>query len=81
MAAQLPQSSLVPMACIMAGTILSILMLAGVLLTGGGVYALVKKRDRKRGALMVVAGLVMFGNVAIMAIPVPDAPPVADSIR
>lgn len=58
----------------MAGTILSILMLAGVLLTGGGVYAIVKRGDRKRGTLMIVAGLVMFGNVAISAIPGPDAP-------
>ncbi len=54
----------------MAGTILSILMLAGVLLTGGGVYMIVKKGDRKRGALMSVAGLVMFGNVAISVMPV-----------
>jgi hypothetical protein len=62
------------MASIMAGTILSILMLGGALLTGGGVYAIVKKGDRKRGALMIVAGLVMFGNVAISAIPGPDVP-------
>lgn len=55
----------------MAGTILSILMLAGILLTGGGIYAIVKRGDRKRGALMIVAGLVMFGNVAISAIPMP----------
>ena len=60
------------MACIMAGTILSILMLAGLLLTGGGVYAIVKKGDRKRGTLMIIAGLVMFANVAISAIPGPD---------
>jgi hypothetical protein len=53
----------------MAGTILSILMLAGALLTGGGIYAIVKKGDRKRGALMIVAGLVMFANVAIAAMP------------
>ncbi|WP_197421595.1 hypothetical protein [Sphingobium sp. CCH11-B1] len=53
----------------MAGTILSILMLAGALLTGGGVHAIVKHGDRKRGALMIVAGLVMFGNVAISAMP------------
>ncbi|MDO7836153.1 hypothetical protein Q4610_13970 [Sphingobium sp. HBC34] len=58
----------------MAGTILSILMLAGVLLTGGGIYAIVQKGDRKRGALMIVAGLVMFANVAIGAIPGPDIP-------
>lgn len=58
----------------MAGTILSILMLAGVALTGGGIYTLAKRRDTKRGVLMIVAGLVMFGNVAISAIPGPDAP-------
>ena len=55
----------------MAGMILSILMLAGILLTGGGIYAIVKRGDRKRGVLMIVAGLVMFGNVAINAIPMP----------
>lgn len=53
----------------MAGTIFSILMLAGALLTGGGIYAIVKKGDRKRGTLMIIAGLVMFGNVAISALP------------
>ncbi len=58
----------------MAGTLLSILMLAGVLLTGGGVYAILRTRDRKRGALMIVAGLVMFANVAITSMPGPDAP-------
>ena len=58
----------------MTGTILSILMLAGLLLTGGGLYVMVKLRDRKRGALMIIAGLVMFGNVAITAIPGPDLP-------
>ena len=47
----------------MAGTILSILMLGGALLTGGGIYAIAKKGDRKRGALMIVAGLVMFGSL------------------
>lgn len=62
------------MACSMAGTILSILMLAGLLLTGGGVYAIAKRGDRKRGALMIIAGLVMFANVAISAIPGPDVP-------
>jgi hypothetical protein len=63
------------MASTMAGTILSILMLAGALLTGGGIYAIVTKGDRKRGALMIMAGLVMFGNVAISAMPGPDLPP------
>lgn len=58
----------------MAGTILSILMLAGMALTGGGIYAIAKKGDRKRGTLMIAAGLVMFANVAITAIPGPDLP-------
>lgn len=58
----------------MAAMILSILMLAGMALTGGGIYAIVKKRDRKRGVLMIAAGLVMFANVAITAIPGPDLP-------
>ena len=55
----------------MAGMILSILMLASILLTAGGIYAIVKRRDRKRGVLMIIAGLVCFGNVAISAIPMP----------
>ncbi len=67
------------MACIMTGTILSILMLAGVLLTGGGIYAIMKKRDRKRGVLMIIAGLVMFANVGISAIPGPDVPMLQDN--
>lgn len=62
------------MAFIMTGTILSILMLAGLFLTGGGIYAIVKKGDRKRGVLMIIAGLVMFANVGISAIPGPDVP-------
>lgn len=70
----MPQSSWPLMACFMASTILSILMLAGLFLTGGGIYAIVKKGDRKRGVLMIIAGLVMFANVAISAIPGPDVP-------
>jgi LPXTG-motif cell wall-anchored protein len=54
----------------MAATILSILMLAGIALLAGGFYLIAKKRDIKRGILMIVAAIVMFGNVAIMSIPV-----------
>lgn len=53
----------------MAGTILSILMLAGIALMGGGVFAIVRRKDRKRGILMVVAGLVLFANVLIATVP------------
>ena len=55
----------------MAATILSILMLAGIALFAGGLHLLIRKRDRKRGALMLVAALVMFGNVAIWIVPTP----------
>jgi LPXTG-motif cell wall-anchored protein len=48
---------------------LSILMAAGFLLTGGGAWLIVKKRDHKRGGLMVLAGLVMFANVFIWTMP------------
>jgi len=53
----------------MLGTIFSILMLASVALAAGGIYTLTKKRDRKRGILMLVAAAVMFGNILIATIP------------
>lgn len=53
----------------MSGTILSLLMLAGLALLGGGTYLLFKRRDRKQALLMLVAGVVMLGNVAIWAVP------------
>ena len=53
----------------MSDTILSILMLTGVLLTGGAVIVF-RKGDRRRARLMLVAALVMFANVAIWLVPV-----------
>ncbi|MGD9811654.1 MAG: hypothetical protein AB7U35_10030 [Sphingobium sp.] len=54
----------------MSGTILSLLMLAGLALGAGGVHILAKRPEsRKQGWLMILASLVMFGNVAIWAIP------------
>ena len=53
----------------MSGTILSLLMLAGLALVGGGTYLLIKRRDRQRASLMLVAGAVMLANVAIWAVP------------
>ena len=43
-------------------------MVAGFLLGAGGIYRLVRLRDRTRGILMIVAAFVMFGNVAIMTL-------------
>ncbi len=53
----------------MQATILSILMLAGIALSISGLYIIAKKRDPKRGWLMLLAAIVMFGNVAIMVMP------------
>ena len=48
--------------------ILSLLMLAGFALAAGGAYTLAKLKDRKRGTLMLIAALVMWGNVAILTL-------------
>jgi thiol:disulfide interchange protein len=55
--------------------ILSIAMLAAFALVWGGLWLVVKKRDRKRGWLMVVMAIVLLGNVLIWAVPVKAAPP------
>jgi hypothetical protein len=48
-----------------AVTALSLAVLAAFALAGGGLYLLVKRRDGKRGALMLAAALVLFANVLI----------------
>jgi hypothetical protein len=53
----------------MAATILSILMLAGLALLAGGLHLLIRRHDKKRGVLMLLAALVMFVNVAIWVAP------------
>jgi LPXTG-motif cell wall-anchored protein len=54
----------------MNATVMSILMLAGFALTGGGLYLLVRRKERKQGLLMLLTAAVMFANVAIWAVPV-----------
>ena len=44
---------------------LSIMMIAAFLLTWGGLYLLVKRKDRKKGTLMLVAAAVAVGNVLV----------------
>lgn len=51
--------------------LLSIAVLAAFALAGGGLYLLAKGPDRKRGLLMLLAALVLFGNVLIWALPAP----------
>jgi hypothetical protein len=48
-----------------SATFLSILMVAAFLLTLGGLHLLVKKKDRKKGTLMLVAAAVAVGNVLV----------------
>lgn len=45
--------------------ILSILMVSAFALTAGGAYLILKRRDRRKGALMIVAAIVMLGNVLV----------------
>jgi hypothetical protein len=47
---------------------LSILMISAFLLTGGGFYLIISRRDRLKGALMMLAAAVMIGNVLIWAL-------------
>jgi hypothetical protein len=48
--------------------IMSLLMFAGFALAVGGAYMIGKRKDRRRGLLMLVAALVMWGNVAILTL-------------
>ena len=49
--------------------LLSIAMLAAIALALGGTWTLAKRRDRKRGILMLLAALVLLANVLILAWP------------
>ena len=49
--------------------LLSISMLAVFALCAGGGWLIVKRRNRKQGVLMLVAALVLLGNVLIWAWP------------
>ncbi len=57
----------------LADWILSVLMLAGAGLLAGGVYLIRTGKNKKQGALMLVASVVMFANVAIWTVPTPDS--------
>jgi hypothetical protein len=50
--------------------LLSICMVAVFALMAGGVLTITKRRNRTQGALMIVAALVLFGNVLIWAWPI-----------
>ena len=50
-------------------TLLALAMLGVIALLVGGVLLIAKRRDRPRGVLMIVAALVLLGNVLIAAWP------------
>jgi hypothetical protein len=49
----------------LGATMLSILMIAAFALAAGGVHLLVKRKDRKKGVLMLLAAAVALGNVLV----------------
>jgi len=51
-----------------AATLMSIAVIAAFLVGAGGMWLIVRRRDVKKGALMLVAALVMLGNVLIWTI-------------
>ena len=52
-------------------TLLSIGVLAAFALTGGGLWLLIKRRDIKQSALMLVAAAVLLVNVLMWSLPPP----------
>jgi hypothetical protein len=51
-----------------AGTAVALAVFACMLLVAGGVRTLTRDGDRLKGVLMIVAALVLAGNVAILAL-------------
>ena len=51
--------------------LLSIGVLASFALIGGGLWLLIKRRDVKQGALMLVAAAVLLVNVLMWSLPPP----------
>jgi hypothetical protein len=49
----------------LGATFLSILMIAAFALAAGGIHLLVKRNDRKKGILMLLAAAVALGNVLV----------------
>ena len=51
-------------------TLLSIAVLASFILGGAGMWMIGRKRDVKKGVLMLAAALVLLGNVLILTAPI-----------
>ncbi len=55
----------------MLSTMLALSVLAAFALLGGGAWLIVKRGERKKGVLMLIAAAVILGNVAIWTAPMP----------
>jgi hypothetical protein len=51
-----------------ASVLLSVLMIAAFVLAGGGAYSIAKRRDVRKGVLMLVCAAVLIGNVLILTL-------------
>ena len=52
----------------MGATLLSIMVLAAFALGGGGMWLVATRRETRKGLLMLVAALVLLGNVLIWTV-------------
>lgn len=52
----------------LAATLMSVAVIAAFALVAGGVTLIAKRRDRKKGALMLAAAAVLVGNLLIWTI-------------
>jgi hypothetical protein len=53
-----------------SATLFSIMVLAAFALIGGGIYLLTRRRDTKKGVLMLICAAVLLGNVVIWTAPI-----------
>jgi hypothetical protein len=56
----------------MGGTVLTIMMLAGVGLLAGALFMAKRGAPRQKVVLMIIAAMVTFFNVAMWVVPMPD---------
>ena len=52
----------------LVSTLLSLAMIVAFLLGGGGMWLIVRRGDVKKGVLMLVAALVLLGNVLLWTV-------------
>ncbi|WP_174273497.1 hypothetical protein [Sphingomonas bacterium] len=54
--------------------LLSLAVLADFALAFGGVRLILRGRDRIKGVLMLIAALVILGNILLWSLPLPSSP-------